>query len=114
MIKVLVLATSSRHLYFDEFNRRFQGKFQYGIIISNNIYCNNISITIASEISARGRRADIAINFDQDYTNIITHMSCINIKEKRTASYFELLDAINNDGTFNWEKYLQENDDWAL
>ena len=105
MIKVLVLATASRHLYFDEFDRRFRGKFRYRMV-SNNIYGENITITIVNETSARGRCADIAINFDQSYTDRITRMSRINIKEKRTTSYFELLNAINDDGTFNWEKYL--------
>lgn len=113
MIKVLVLATSHRYLYFDEFNRRFRGKFPYKVS-SNNIYWGNIDIVIVNERFVRGRRADIAINFDQHDTDSITSMSCINIKEKRKASYFELLSAINDDGSFNWQQFLYEEHDYLL
>lgn len=115
MIKVLILATTNRQGYVNEFHRRFIGKFRYRISLrSTCMLWENMKIDIVEDVEhARGRSADIAINFDQYGTDIFTQGSCINIKEKRATTYFDLLDAINDDGTFNWETYLtQEEDDW--
>jgi hypothetical protein len=114
MIKVLIYVPANHHMYLDEFNRRFRGKFPYSIR-TNGIFWENMIIAIVNNVeSARGCRADIAINFSQIDTNMFTCNSCINIKEKRITSYFDLLNAINDDGSFSWEKYLQQEqeDDW--
>lgn len=113
MIEVLVYCRSLR-LYMDEFNRRFQWDFDYkttGTIIQ----WEHMRIRFVTS-ECRGYRADIAIGFNQDGVNLFTMHSRINIKEKRTTTYSELLDAINNDGTFNWSKYLKSKKsyDWMF
>lgn len=108
MIKVLIYVRD-RHLYIDEFHRRFRDKFQYRVTM-NGIDWEHMRITVVTG-EPRGYLADIAINFNQDGVNIFTRRSRINIKEKRTTTYFDLLDAINNDGTFNWGEYLKEEED---
>lgn len=119
MIKVLIYAPTNRQGYLDEFNRRFRGKFPYNVR-TDRICWENMSIAIVNNVeSARGRRADIAINFDQIGIDMVTHTSCINLKEKRSTTYFDLLNAISDNGIFNWEKYLRRNDeegwdDWLL
>lgn len=110
MIKVLIYCRDQR-LYKEEFSRRFHGKFEY-IIGHNYLRWDNMNIVFVDQ-EPRGYSVDIAIGFNQDGVDIFTHKSCINIKRKRTTTYFDLLNAINNDGSFSWEKYLQnEEDDW--
>lgn len=111
MIQVLIYAPNHQ-LYIDEFHRRFRNKFQYMVTAMNVIAWENMRITIINN-EPRGYLADIAIGFNRDGVDIFTRHSCINIREKRTTTYFDLLNAINNDGSFSWEKYLQnEEDDW--
>ena len=106
MIKVLIYAPDTL-LYVREFVRRFGDKFEYLITRHFVIEWKHMRITIVDE-EPRGYRADIAVGFNQDSVNFFTQKSCINIKEKRTTTYFELLDAINDDGSFNWSKYLSK------
>lgn len=107
MIKVVVLTTDSSRLYIEEFHRRFQYKFQYNVR-NNAIYWDNMMIKLTNDAFARGLRADIAINFDQETTDTLTIKSRINVKKKRKTSYFDLLRAINDDGSFNWSEYLKK------
>lgn len=111
MIKVLIYALN-RELYIDEFCRRFRNKFQYMSGV-HGIEWENMRITIVTR-EPRGYLADIVIGFNQVGVDYFTRRSCINIKEKRTTTYFDLLDAINDNGSFNWETYLkvEEEDDW--
>lgn len=117
MINVIIYASGrNRGLYFEEFDRRFMGKFPYYHMI-NGILWEYMRIEIVNDREhVRGHRADIVINFNQYGIDILTAASCINIKEKRTTTYFDLLNSINNDGTFNWEKFLakEEDDEWLF
>ena len=105
MMKVLVYC-DNRQAYLSEFYRRFGGKFNY-YVNPNSIRWNDVMITFVS-IEPRGYLADIAIGFNQTGIDIITRRSCINIKEKRSTTYFDLLDCINDNGTFNWQVYLSK------
>lgn len=105
MIKVLVYCDNAQ-AYKSEFNRRFSGKFNHYIGLTGFKW-DDMMITFVSN-EPRGYLADIAIGFNQTGIDVLTRKSCINIKEKRTTTYFDLLDSINDDGTFNWKTYLQK------
>lgn len=109
-MKVLIYCRDIQ-LYKDEFNRRFAGKFKY-MINDRNILWDNMRIMFVIN-EPRGYKADIVIGFNQDGVNLFTNSSCINIKEMRTTTYLYLLDSINDDGSFNWEVYLQSKP-WRL
>jgi hypothetical protein len=104
MIKVLIVANNPV-LHVQEFERRFKGKFAFSISRRLVIEWEHMRIIIVNG-EPRGYLADIAIGFNQDGVNIFTRHSRINIAEKRATTYFDLLDAINDDGSFNWERYL--------
>ena len=114
MMKVLIYAPNP-NLYLQEFDRRFRGKFPYQKS-AQGISWKDMRIIILNN-EPLGCRADIAIGFEPPETGaVITFQSCINIKEKRITTYFDLLGAINDDGTFNWQTYLKQkdNDEWLF
>lgn len=110
MITVLIYAPR-KELYFDEFHRRFNGKFQYRCT-TDYIEWEHMRIMIVDR-EPRGYLADIAIGFNQQGVDMFTRKSHINIKKKRTTTYFDLLRAIKDDGGFDWATYLKKDeDDW--
>lgn len=110
MIQVLVY-TATSDLHIREFNRRFGNKFAYRYM-GGRIEWEDMRIAFVQN-EPIGRRADIVIGFNPVGVERFTANSCVNIKEKRSTTYFDLLAAINDDGSFNWKYYLEhEDDDW--
>lgn len=106
MMTVLVGGILNPLLYIQEFQRRFKDKFEFSIN-RRIITWKHMRIILVTD-EPRGYSVDIAIGFNQNGVDMFTRKSCINIKEKRTTTYFELLDAINDDGSFDWCQYLSK------